>query len=187
MRPRSERVVFVGGAPGSGKSTAAAEASARIPDLLVVTAGELIRRGLGREGGYARPPVAGAEEAQFFQDVLVAEFAAIRVAHPGPVVLDGHYAVPTAEGPVVLPSDVFRRLGCTDLVLVEAEVDVLAARLRERDGADWWDGTDTTLVRLVDADRAAAVQAARALGLRLLTVEGVGGAVAAVSTVLASP
>ncbi|MCB9672832.1 MAG: AAA family ATPase [Alphaproteobacteria bacterium] len=170
------RVVFLGGPPGSGKTTLAEEAACQVAGLRVVTAGRLIKAGLSREAGYTRPPVADHDRAAFFQELLVLEFDVLRSTHTGPWLIDGHYAVPTGEGPANIPPSVFERLGCSDLLLVEAEVGVLLDRLRSRGGADWWDGSRHSVAELVgaDADQAAVVAAAMGLNVQVVsTVEQV--------------
>lgn len=161
-------VIFLGGPPGSGKSTLAAEASTRVDDLHTVTAGELIRAGLGRVGGYVRPPVEDHERAALFQEVLIREFARVREQHDGPWLIDGHYAVPTGRGPAEIPPAIFRRLGCTHLVELAADVDIVCERLRSRGGAAWWDGSREAVAALLEADSRQAGVVGGHLGLDLV-------------------
>jgi adenylate kinase len=163
-------VAFLGGPPGAGKSTLAAAVVQARPCVRVVTAGNLIHAGLGRSGCYVRPPVADHARAAFFQNVLVSEFERVRETHPGDWLIDGHYAVPTGAGPSRIPADVFHRLGCKKLLVVEVEVSVLVHRLRARGGADWWDGSSASVKALVEADRAQAHAVAMTLGLDLTVV-----------------
>lgn len=161
-------VVFVGGAPGTGKSTVAAEVERQLPGVRCLTAGQLIRQQLGGEGQYVRPPVEDEARAAFFQDLLVTEFARLREQEAAAAwLLDGHYAVPTGAGPAPVAPQVFERLGATHLALAVQPLDTIEARLHARGGAAWWDGDPGSLRTLVQADEAQAHAIAAHTGITL--------------------
>lgn len=146
-------LIFLGGPPGAGKSSAVATVVARRPGTVVANAGALIReaRNIGTWG--ERPAVADAATTKAFQKILLAQVAVLRQRANGPIVLDGHFAVPTGQGPVSIAPDVFQRLGCIALIHLSAPVTELAERLRTRGGAAWWDGSDEQVAALAEADR----------------------------------
>ncbi len=146
----------------------AEQAMRRVDGLQAVTAGKLIKAGLSRNEDYTRPPVADRDRAAHFQEVLIREFDAVRASHDGPWLIDGHYAVPTGEGPARIPPAVFERLGCSHLVVVRVGIDLLLKRLGHRGGAAWWDGTPDALSELVHADADQAVLVADHLGVQLV-------------------
>lgn len=161
-------VVFVGGAPGTGKSTLSRELERFYPSVRCVNAGQMIRRQLGIGDRYLRPPVEDEARAAFLQELLVAEFRRIQEHEPSALwLIDGHYAVPTRAGPVSVAPHVFERLGVTRLALVSNRLEVIGARLRLRGGAAWWDESDVSLRTLIEADEAQAREVAACMRLPL--------------------
>lgn len=181
-------VIFVGGAPGTGKSTIAAEVGRLFPGVRCLTAGQLIRQRLGGTGRYVRPPVEDESRAAFFQDLLVTEFARIRKREVMVAwLLDGHYAVPTPDGPAPVAPEVFERLGVTHLALAVQPLDTIQARLRARGGAAWWDGGTASLRALVHADEAQACTVAAHTGIALWRWQRADVAVAGLHEALGAP
>jgi adenylate kinase len=107
------------------------------------------------------------------QSLLVAAFEAYSRETQVPVLLDGHFVVPTEAGPEPVGVDVFKELRLDALVVVRAEPDVIADRLRARqDRSRWWDGTTKGIESLQELEVAAASSISRALDLPLTLLTG---------------
>jgi len=137
-------------------------------------AGNLIRMALTpASGGYRRPPVPDHAAADYFQEVLIEAFDTVRDAHDGGIVLDGHFVIPTADGPRPVGLDVFSRLNATHVALVDVEPNVAARRLRKRDAPlKWWGGDLDDIRTLVELERRQARLVARRLGCSLAVLDG---------------
>lgn len=141
-----------------------------VPGLRHEVAGQIIIRHAldGNSTDYERPPVRDHTTADHFQELLVECFARIRVQHDGPLVLDGHFVVPTENGPSPIGTDVIRRLCVTSLVLVETDAKVVASRLCERTRPTWWDGRVEAISELALREHQQASAVAESLGSPLL-------------------
>lgn len=182
MRP----VIFLGGVPGCGKSTAVAVVRRRLPDLAVANAGELIRQGLGQPNTGTRLVVRDRDVAREFQEILITEAGRLRAVAKTDVLLDGHFAVPTSEGAALVPVDVFARIACRFLVQIRVEPSVVVRRLEARGGAKWWDGSISQIVELDGSERAHAEAVAAALRLPLIVAQDEMGTVDALLRALQS-
>lgn len=180
-------VIFLGGPPGAGKSCALEEVVVLRPGTIVANAGALIREGRGIGTPGARPLVASVDAAAAFQEILTEQVCALRNRATGPVVLDGHFAVPTPQGPAVIEPEVFRRLGCIALIRLWAPVAELATRLRARSGAAWWDGSEAEIASLTAADERQARTVSSVTAIPLHHRDTPSGAAALVSELLDAP
>ncbi len=164
-------ILFVGGVPGAGKTTACRALVDRTPGASHVGAGTLIQTVVsGAEAQYSRPTVRDQRSATAYQELLVAEFTLQRAVATGHLILDGHFVVPTSAGLQPVSPGVFRRLHVQVLALVHAPVDTVVERLRARGAATWWDGGRHAIERFMELERAHANAVARTLGLRLVYV-----------------
>jgi adenylate kinase len=176
-------VIFLGGIPGAGKSTLGRRLQNALPTLLHLSAGELLAAELGHQSRYPSPAEAGDREralvratasdqmqAERFQDVIIEAFRRRRRAHRGPILLDGHFVVPTLTRFHPVPVDVFRQLGVARLALLDAEVAQILHRLRLRGETRWWDGSLSHLRRIYRAEAAHARAVAQFLGVDLVDV-----------------
>lgn len=169
-------LVFLGGPPAAGKSTVAAAVRTHFPRVIVVNAGAFIRSRLGAGGAGDRVPVADGAAATRLQEILVDAVGELRRSVDGPILLDGHFAVPTPGGPQPVDTAVFAGLGCTTLVQLDATAAELAERLLRRGGAAWWDGSIGMLDDLRDTDLRQARLVAEGLGLPLYEAGSVASA-----------
>ncbi|WP_186142536.1 ATP-binding protein [Burkholderia gladioli] len=125
--------IFLAGMHGVGKTFLAKPACERL-GLLHATASQLIRDERGTASWGADKRVNGIDENQ---RALIAAVSRIR-ATGRTLLLDGHFVLRGDDGePVLLPAEVFRDLGCVGVVLLEARVEQIAPRLRNR-GDDSW-------------------------------------------------
>ncbi len=147
------RTIFLGGCPASGKSHIAEAVVAARSSVKHVVAGQLIRGALTSAGLYERPLVADGATADKYQLLLIDQFRMVRSEHCGDILLDGHFVVPTREGPHPVPAEVFAEL-CVDIyVLLETRSDVIVERLALRDGSPWWDGSWQQVENLASDER----------------------------------
>jgi adenylate kinase len=182
-------IVFLGGIPGAGKTTLGRQLQTTVPALLHLGASELLRAGLERAGaerglvalparesrdtspGLVRPIAGDRAQAERFQEIIVEEFHRRRAAHEGPILLDGHFVVPTRGGHHPVSLEVFQQLGIARLARLDVSPDVAGLRLRGRgNDAPWWDGTVAGLERIQQAEAAHARHVALALGRALVEI-----------------
>jgi adenylate kinase len=163
------KTCFVGGVPGSGKTFWCEGLVERVPHVRHVGAGQLIRRALdGETNQYVRPPVEDDARGRYFQDLLVTEFEVERSRHPGHLLLDGHFVIPTGVGLVEVAPEVFRRLRVDMVVLQDADPERVYERLLERPRPAWWDGSRESVSAYIERERKHAKVVAAYLGLGLL-------------------
>jgi adenylate kinase len=156
-------VVFLGGAPATGKTTLAAGVSAG-DTCLHLKASQIIREAKGLDA--ERPFVSDAEDARSNQELLLAGFRRFASLDRRAILIDGHFVVPPSAGLYDIDIDVFWQMGVTAIALVEATVQVCAGRLRRRASpALWWDGEDGSLAELHERERARASVVAHSLGI----------------------
>ena len=167
------RTVFLGGCPGSGKSFLAEALVREDGDIRHEVAGQLIRRALSESPeGYQRPVVAGGMVADRFQQHLVEQYRRVRSAFDGPILLDGHFVIPTKEGPHPVSADVFAALNVDAFVIVETDLEGVLGRLRMRPAQSWWDGDRESIASLRNLEMAQAEVIAQALARPLVRVDG---------------
>jgi adenylate kinase len=131
-----DRIVFVGGIHGAGKTTL----SRRVASLLSashVTAGAMIREnaqaGTVVTTGRANKAVPDVDANQ---ELLLRGLALYRARVAGPILLDGHFSLLRPTGEVVpIPLTVFRSIAPSAVLLVQADKAVVRRRLVERDGS----------------------------------------------------
>ena len=112
------RIVFLGGIPGAGKTTLAQKLA--INGLCVhVRASQLIRDARALE--VERPEVQSPSESDDNQELLVRAFEEVRAKARTPIVLDGHYVIPTTTGPVRVADNIFARLAIDVAALIEED------------------------------------------------------------------
>jgi adenylate kinase len=176
-------VIFLGGIPGAGKSTLGRQLQNELPTLLHVSAGELLAAELGhqsrhsrpaevrdREGVPARATASDQVQADRFQDIIIEAFHRRRRGHTGPILLDGHFVVPTLTRFHPVTVHVFRQLGVARLALLDAKLAQIAHRLRMRGETHWWDGSLSRLRCIYREEAAHARAVAQALGIDLVEV-----------------
>lgn len=170
---RNNRVIFVGGCPGVGKSSLCQKIACSRVGVRHEIAGQLIRQGIGAsEPGYIRPLVATSAVADYYQDILIETFSRVREVHEGHLILDGHFIVPTKAGLQPVAAEVFQRLAVDVFVIVESRLETVVRRLRERGGREWWDGSSESVKILIDSELEHATNVARTLGKPLFRVNG---------------
>ncbi|AFT71379.1 Putative adenylate kinase [Alloalcanivorax dieselolei B5] len=123
-------VIFLAGTHGVGK-TFLGKPAAESTGCRYATASSLIRDELGGmqnwEDNKRTKNVNGNQEA------LVAAVFRIVENDDVTLVLDGHFVLRNESGGVVsLPSDIYRRLGLSSVILIESPAPVVASRLKER-------------------------------------------------------
>jgi adenylate kinase len=165
--------VFLGGCPGVGKSFLAAQLA--LSGIRHEIAGRLIRNGIREQGAaYERLVVADADTADRFQLILIEQFRRIRSAYDGVLLLDGHFFVPTKEGPRPVSPAVFEALDVDVLFLIESTPETVVERLRGRGAQGWWDGTQESVSVLMNTELIHAEEVARALNRPLVRFQSSG-------------
>lgn len=123
------RIIFVGGIHGSGKTTLCQRLASSL-GAPHYSAGDLIRLG----GVQQDERKKAVEDVPLNQRLLLEAVDRIRGSGTGTMLLDGHYTVVEKEDRVcAVAVEIFRALSPAVLLLVEAEPNVVARRLRERD------------------------------------------------------
>jgi adenylate kinase len=162
-----KRIVFLGGIPGSGKTTLARGIATRT-GAVHVTAGDLIRAARRDAESSGRIRVHGAADAGDNQQLLVDGFRRLVATSDASFLLDGHFVVPSENGPIPVRPEIFVALGVHALAVLLVDPQVSRARLRERgEQARWWDGSADSLRILQDLELEAARGAAVALGVNV--------------------
>jgi len=153
-------LAFVGGISAIGKTTLLAQVPGRERSWLWWSAGKLI----ADELGLATLPTDDAADVLRYQDALVRGYRRRSRAVALPVVMDGHFTLPTSAAPMAVPVEVFRALAPRVLVVLAAPPEEIRQRMARRDG----DAPLTTaLAASVVAESDAARAVADALGLSL--------------------
>ncbi|VVE49549.1 hypothetical protein PCO31111_04638 [Pandoraea communis] len=125
--------IFVAGMHGVGKTFLAKPACERL-GLLHATASQLIREERGTASWGTDKRSNAIDENQ---RALIAAVSRVR-ATGRTLLLDGHFVLRGSDGePVLLAPEVFRDLGCVGVVLLEAKVEQIAPRLRDRGDNSW--------------------------------------------------
>jgi adenylate kinase len=94
-------------------------------------------------------PVADVDEADRFQTWVSREMLRHVAQETGPIVVDGHFVVPTLAGPAPVSPAIFQQLGFLRLFLLLADPNDVARRLSSRPTpSSWWDGRVESLAAL---------------------------------------
>ncbi|MFN8091124.1 MAG: ATP-binding protein [Vicinamibacteria bacterium] len=155
--------LFVGGIHGVGKSTFSRELCTLI-GASHVTAGELIREnatGMDRLtiGGKAVPSVDAN------QRLLLRGLELYRARVAGPILLDGHFALLGPTGGILeIPVAVYEAIAPAGVILIEAKLATVHARLLKRDGTA---PPEVTLAELAKGERSNAERVCAHLGISL--------------------
>lgn len=169
-------ILFLGGVPCSGKTHLCRKLLESVVNLRHEIAGRLIYSALSdTRTDYERPPVQNQAVANSLQDLLVVEFGRVREAHDGPLVLDGHYVVPTEHGPGPVMASVFQQLGVSHLAVCEVEPGLAVTRLRQRRCPEWWDGRLGSIQELALLERHQAAVVGGQLGVVPVIADSTGG------------
>ncbi len=123
-------VIFLAGAHGVGK-TFLGKPAAESLGFKYATASSLIRDELGGGQNWKENKRTGNIDGN--QEALVTAVARIVEGDDVTLVLDGHFVLRNESGDLVsLPTNIFRRLGLSSVILIESPVSVVAERLEER-------------------------------------------------------
>lgn len=155
--------VFVAGIHGVGKTHLAGRLPTRY-GLLHTSASKLIREERALPDWSADKRVAEVDENQVALASAVARYNSEGVR----LLLDGHFILLDDKSQfIVLPVGVFGSLNLSSVVLIEAPAQVVAERLKARDGLD---RDPRWLSDFMRKEREAAAAICQALGLPLCTV-----------------
>jgi len=153
-------LAFVGGISAIGKTTLLAQVPGRDRTWLWWSAGKLI----ADELGLGTLPTDDPVDVLRYQEALVRGYERRSHATALPVVMDGHFTLPTSATRMAVPAEVFRALAPQVLVVLAAPPDELRQRMVRRDGNA---PLTTALAASVVAESEAARAVAYALGLPL--------------------
>jgi adenylate kinase len=167
----NQRIVFVGGIHGAGKTTVS-RVLAGLLSASHITAGGLIRETASAEhtvtvgvGDKAVPDV-DANQALLLRGLDLYR-ARIGV---GPILLDGHFSLLDPSGAVVgIPIAVYKAISPVAVLLVEADAQTVHDRLMRRDGAA---APLETLSLLASRERERAEAVCAALGIPMWAIAG---------------
>lgn len=149
-------VIFVAGIHGVGK-TYLCQALAANTGLRHASASQLIREERSSQSWGADKLVADIESNQ---QALTSAVERI-LQDEAVLVLDGHFVLKTSTGLEKVPLNVFERLELSAIVLIEADVQVVAERLAERDA----NTSAGDLKECLRSERRAAIHASKILGV----------------------
>ena len=171
---RNKTVVFVGGAYGSGKSFLCSEIEKRIASKHV-TASELLSPA-DRTG-------KAVSNVDLNQTQILGALARLDLA-ADLILLDGHYAILSADGSIVpVAVDTFKLIDPRLLILVESTPERVLSRLKAR-GDLWF--TEQLVSGLIAAERNRATLVSDRLGLPLFVWTQALGVAAAVRFIQAT-
>ena len=156
--------IFVAGVHGAGKTFAAKPACEKL-GLIHATASQLIREERGQASWDAAKVVS-----EVAQNQLALVSAARRVRESGAkLVLDGHFVLRRAVGDHErLPTEVFRALGCTAVLLIRCPAPVLLERLQAREDKSW---NETELAIFSEAEEKHGIHVARVLNIPMVILD----------------
>jgi adenylate kinase len=122
------KTVAVVGLSGVGKSTLIQRAAMDI-ELLHLQASALIKA----EQEYRAGPVYSSEELRLGpvldnQALMLAAFSRLTHGVHSLVVFDGHTIIDGTAGPIYIPADVFKALGCVSMAFIWDEPELIAQR-----------------------------------------------------------
>jgi adenylate kinase len=153
-------LAFVGGVSAAGKTTLLGQVPGRDRTWLAWSASKLI----AHELGLAALPTDDVTDVMRYQEALVRSYQRRSRAASLPIVLDGHFALPTRTGWMAVPVSIFHALAPRILVLLRADPQEIQRRRARRDG----EAPTTADIGLgVIAELRAARATAEALGVAL--------------------
>lgn len=156
--------IFVAGVHGAGKTFVAKPACEKL-GLIHATASQLIREERGQASWDGAKVVSEVEQNQ-----LALVSAARRVRASGAkLVLDGHFVLRRAIGDHErLPTEVFRALGCTAVLMIRCPVPVLLERLQARKDKSW---SEAELAIFSEAEEEHGTHVARVLNIPMVILD----------------
>jgi adenylate kinase len=170
-----ERIVFVGGIHGAGKTTLSRRLAQILP-ALHVTAGELIRAaGDPGEAVTLNPGSKAVTDVDRNQERLLAGLLAYRNrATAGSnglgILLDGHFCLLDRHGAVAdIPSGIFAAIDPVAVIFVDADAETVFHRLSGRDGGA---PPLAIVTMLAERERARASEICTGLGIQMWSVSG---------------
>lgn len=123
-------VIFLAGVHGVGK-TFLGKPVAEALGFQYATASSLIRAELNNEQSWTENK--RTKNVDDNQEALVASVSRIIKVNKSVLILDGHFVLRNEHGDLVsLSSDLFKRLGVTSVILLEAPASIVAERLAAR-------------------------------------------------------
>lgn len=153
-------IVFVAGIHGVGKTHLAAPLAEQL-GLRHSTASQLIREERGSQSWGKDKRVSDVDGNQA---ALISAVTRIKAGGQS-LLLDGHFVLRDENGAYMpIPESVFRALQVDAILLLECNVEVISARLMERDDHSW---SVADLASLASYENSHAVRVASALGLPL--------------------
>ena len=137
--------IFVAGVYGTGKSTICSALSSRLC-ILAFSAGDLISVINGEQYGANKTVV----DKNRNQDLLAESVQALNRQNKQ-IILAGHFCIfNTVNGVDVLPESVYYSLNIVQIILLEADVQKIAANLFQRDGKNY---SEKDLLALIEKER----------------------------------
>jgi adenylate kinase len=160
--------IFVAGVHGVGKSHLASQAS-RTLALVHTSASRLINEERKASNWSPDKKVSDANTNQIALAAAVKRYNSAGER----LLLDGHFVLLGSEGEFVrLGPDVFRPLSLDGVILIEAAPDLIAARIRERDGREV---EVEQITKFMAAERVQAQMVCDELAISLFVLNSPGG------------
>ncbi len=154
-------VIFLAGVHGVGK-TFMGKPAAETLGLRYATASSLIREALNGKTTWQESKHTSNIDAN--QEALITAVNSIIESSDVVLVLDGHFVLRNESGGLVsIPTDVFRRLGLSAVILLESPSTVIAARLEERGAPQ----SIEKISEMANAELGRAEQVCREIGIEL--------------------
>lgn len=127
-------MIFVSGVHGVGKTTLCSSyVSTQNKDWKHFSAGELIKR----EMSTLAPSPKLLNDVKFNQKLLLQALAKKNLNYKK-VLLDGHFVLCTENDSIVpISANVFKKLHLSGVILIEADPELIVARLRNRSGVKY--------------------------------------------------
>lgn len=124
-------VIFLAGVHGVGK-TFLGEPASKLLGFQYATASSLIRNEFGGKQSWAENK--RTKNMDNNQEALISSVSRIIEKNQGPLVLDGHLVLRDEQGSLIsISSDIFKRLGVSYVILLEAPSSTVAERLLVRE------------------------------------------------------
>lgn len=155
-----QKVIFIAGTYGVGKSTLCVELSRRV-GIPSYSAGDLISAQNGEIYG------ANKEVKDKFANQRLLQDAIERLLNKnGPFFLAGHFCIFGKNNSIdILPESEIMTMNITHIILLEADTDRIVANLSSRDGKDY---SNIDIAALQAMERAQAIKVSKAIGVPLI-------------------